>query len=363
MQLVILMFAIVVAGVASLGAAPQDSFSHLIAFKNFSKFQKTKGTNVSETVLTSPVLEVPLNWNELVVSWNADAPPGTHLKIEARGIYSNRTTKFYNLGIWSADNSSIERQSMRGQKDDDGTVSTDTLILNEAGAKAELRLTLTASSQGAQPRLKFLGLSFCDTSAEPVAREPFKPAWGKELDVIDRSQNAYPDEKGWCSPTSVSMVLDYWSKKLKRSELALDVPELVPVIYDKGWGGTGNWPFNTAFVGSFKKMRAYVTRLSDISELERWTAAGFPVVISSPWHLLQDGRKSTGSGHIVVCTGFTPEGDVVINDPGTDPKGPARREYKRGNVIKAWKKSNNTVYLIYPENAKIPKDELEHWEK
>ncbi|MFN7141701.1 MAG: peptidase C39 family protein, partial [Limisphaerales bacterium] len=329
----------------------------------FSKFTKEKGSAPGETVLTSPVYEVPIHWNELIVSWNANAPKGSVLKVEARGIYPERSTKFYNMGIWSPDNTVIERQSVRGQKDEDGNVSTDTLILNKPGAKAQIRLTLTGNSSGQAPRLKFIGLSFCDTKAQPTTRQSSQSAWGKELDVIGRSQNAYPDEKGWCSPTSVSMVLDHWSKKTKRTDLALDVPELVPVIYDKGWGGTGNWPFNTAFVGSLPGMRAYVTRFSDITELERWTEAGFPVVISSPWHLLQDGRKSTGSGHIVVVRGFTKEGDVVINDPGTNPKNDVRHVYKRKNVINAWKKSENTVYLIYPEKAKLPEDLWGHWER
>ena len=345
----------------SASAAPRDTFSYFIGLDRFSKFEKSRGTETNETVLTSPQFSIPIAWNEFVASWNADAPSGSHLKIEARGIFPDHTTKYYTMGLWSKDNTGVERQSVRGQKDDDGNVSTDTLVLNKPGAKLQLRVSLFASLKGEKPTLKFIGLSFCDTDAQPASREPNRSAWGKEVVTVERSQNAYPDEKGWCSPTSVSMALDYWAKKINRPEMALDVPQLVPVIFDKAWGGTGNWPFNTAFVGSFKGMRAYVTRFSDISELELWTQAGIPVVISSPWSLLEDGRRSTGNGHVVLCTGFTETGDVVINDPGTNPKDRVRHVYKRQNVINAWKKSNNTVYLIYPENAKIPKDKSEHW--
>lgn len=345
----------------SAPAQPADRFSYFIGLDRFANFTKTQGETPDEVVLTSPIFEVPINWNELVPSWNADAPKGSYLKVEVRGVYPDHTTKYYHLGVWSPDDSKVARQSVRGQRDADGNVSTDTLILNRHGAGAQIRLTL-GGQNGALPRLKFTGLSFCDGTARPTIRASRQTAWGKELDVIGRSQNAYPDEKGWCSPTSVSMVLDYWSKKLNRKDLALDVPDLVPAIFDKNWGGTGNWPFNTAFAGSFPGMRAYVTRFSDITELEQWVEAGFPVVISSPWHLLQDGRKSTGSGHVVVVRGFEKNGDVIINDPATDPKGSARCVYKRQNVINAWKKSNNTVYLIYPENAKIPFDQFRHWD-
>ena len=40
----------------------------------------------------------------------------------------------------------------------------------------------------------------------------------------------------------------------------------------------------------------------------------------------------------------------------------ARRVYLREKVANAWKKSKNTVYLIYPETAKVPADRLGHWD-
>ena len=82
------------------------------------------------------------------------------------------------------------------------------------------------------------------------------------------------------------MVLRRWSQKLDRPEMFVDVPEVVKAIYDDDFGGTGNWPFNTAFAGSFSGMRAYVTRLSDIHELEQWVVAGIPPVVSVSYDLL-----------------------------------------------------------------------------
>ena len=83
---------------------------------------------------------------------------------------------------------------------------------------------------------------------------------------------------------------------------------------------TGNWAFNTAFAGNLEGLRAYVTRFSDISELEDWIAAGIPVIISARYDLLQDGRADDFNGHLTVCRGFTDSGDLIINDPWTDVK-------------------------------------------
>ncbi|MDQ6631416.1 MAG: peptidase C39 family protein [Verrucomicrobiota bacterium] len=341
----------------------KDGFSHFIAIKKFSDFKKSTSDNPNEIIFTSPEISTPIAWNELVVSWNADAQKETYLKVEARGIYADHSTKFYTLGLWSPDTEKFPRESVQDQKDSDGNVDTDTLTLEKPGAKIQLRMTLGSAEKIQKPTLKFLGLSFCDTKAKPSSSSPNKSAWGKVLPVIERSQNSYPEEQGWCSPTSLSMVLTHWSKITRRKELALDVPEVARAVFDKNYG-TGNWPFNTAFAGSFQGMRSYVTRFSSATELEDWIAAGIPVIISAPWHLLSPDRGNTGAGHLVVCVGFTENGDFYINDPGTNPKTDrVRHIYKRENVLNAWSKSHNTVYLVYPESAKIPKDQFHHWER
>jgi hypothetical protein len=67
---------------------------------------------------------------------------------------------------------------------------------------------------------------------------------------------------------------------------------------------------------------------------------------------------------LVVCIGFTENGDVVINDPATNlAKGQhVRHIYKRANVINAWRNSRNTVYLIYPEATNPPASPFGHWD-
>ncbi|HUD49863.1 MAG TPA: C39 family peptidase [Candidatus Baltobacteraceae bacterium] len=325
-----------------------------IGIHKFEDFQTDTATN-GDVVQLSPVIKPPIQWNELIASWNAAPITGT-MKVEARGIYPDHQTKFYTLGVWS---SSAQRHSARGQKDADGNVRTDTWIVKRPGAGAQLRVTWS----GATPGLKFLGLSFLDNRARPDPLPPNRAAWGVIIATPERSQHSYPQEQGWCSPTSLSMVLARWSDVLRRPELDVDVPKVAESIFDSSFG-TGNWPFNTAFAGSFEGMRAYVTRFSDISELEDWIVAGIPVVISAPWHLLQPGRTDTGSGHLTVCIGFTETGDVVINDPATNlQKGQhVRHIYTRQNVINAWRQSRNTVYLVYPESAKLPADRFGHWD-
>jgi uncharacterized protein YvpB len=301
----------------------------------------------------------PIDWDELIVSWNV--APGVHLKVEARTIYPSHATRYYTMGLWSDDPARFPRESVRRQRDEDGLVRMDTLMLSNATRKVQLRIT--AGGAGDQRMLKFVGLSFCNSTMPATALAPNRAAWGKVLEVPERRQAEYEGGGGWCSPTSLSMVLAYWSEQLHRPELNHTVPETADAISDGLRGDTGNWPFNTAYAGRYPGMRAYVTRLGDVSELEDWIAVGVPVIISVSSYLTNDRTNGPDNGHLIVCVGFTDKGDVVANNPGVSVRRNvrARQVYVREKVANAWKKSKNAVYLIYPETARIPPDRLGHW--
>ena len=287
-------------------------------------------------------------------------PLDGYLKVEARAISATHTSRWYVMGLWSGDPRLHPRESVRRQNDEDGKVDTDTLILKRAADRFQLRLTMGAAGKQ-KPKLKFASVSLLDTSTHPEPFAPNRAAWGKIIEVPERSQMAYENGGVLCSPTTVSMLLAYWSQKLKRPELDHDVPEVVRGVYDPKWGGTGNWVFNTAYAGSLAGMRAYTARLSDVSELEAFVARGIPVGLSLCYNRLR-GKSREPSGHLVVCVGFTENGDAVINDPGTSKN--VRKVFARANLIDAWAYSKNAVYLIYPEKFrnKLPKDRFGHWD-
>ncbi|PYK59509.1 MAG: hypothetical protein DME21_13040 [Verrucomicrobia bacterium] len=310
-----------------------------IGFTNFSAFTNGRGESPDESAFVSPGIATQIKWDELVVSWNADLPKGVVLKIETRAIYPAHSTRFYTMGIWSGTAEDRRRMSVKDQKDNDAEVLTDTLALKAPCDRVRIRLILSGAGNVPTPPLKFLGLSFADKKYEAPVLPPNRTAWGKSIAVPERSQLDFPEgEQSWCSPTSTSMMLAYWANKSNRPELNQAVPEVAKEVFDPNWPGTGNWPFNMAYAGSFSGMRAYVSRFSDVSELAR------------------DGPD----GHLVVCVGFTEKGDVIVNDPGTRQQ--IRHVYPRENLVKAWARSQNTVYLIYPQGANIPDDRFGHWD-
>ncbi len=329
-----------------------------IGLNDLKDFASAPGTNRGEVVLTSREFTTRILWNELIVSWNVDMPKDSYLRTEARAVYPNGSTKFYVMSLWSSNPAKYPRECVKGQKDSDGDVDTDTLVLNQKAERLQLRLTLGGDAKKL-PKVRFLGFAVLDNTTQPPRLPPNRAAWGKTLPVLERSQMAYEGGDVWCSPTTISMLLDFWSKKLSRPDLARDVPGVVQGVYDKQWGGTGNWVLNTAYAGSFSGLRAYVTRMSDVAELEDWIAHGMPVGLSLCYNRLR-GKSRVPSGHLVVCVGFTKNGDPVINDPGTSKN--VRKVFPRANLVDAWTYSKNAAYIIIPEKATPPKDRFGHWE-
>ncbi len=362
LSILLLLQAAILSGCKAFSTSAGGGFAYFAGMDDFSEFTRSQNES-GEMILLSPEIKSEISWNELIVSWNADAAPGTFLKIEARAISPGHTSKFYVLGDWSPDNKTFPRSSVHDQKDADGSVDTDTLILTQLANAAQIRVTL-GGTNSARPNLKYLGASFSNTRIPAVRTAPHHAAWGKLITTPERSQHGYPDAKGWCSPTAVSMALSHWAEILNRPEMNLAVPEVARSVYDNSYGGTGNWAFNAAFAGSFSGMRSYVTRCDDISEVEEWIAAGIPVILSARWDWLRPGRPFDPEGHLIVCIGFTDNGDVVVNDPAAhlDRGQTVRQIYRREDVVHSWTKSHQVVYLVYPVDANTPENRYGHWE-
>lgn len=339
-------------------AASEHRGARFFGWADFSRWQRSE--TGSEQTWCSPVFDCEFRWDELVLSWNAETPSTTGLRFGARAFKRESHTGYYILGLWTETPGTFLRQSVAKQKDNDGEVRTDTLVLREPRNSAQVRVTLNRAGAGGWPRLRFLGAVVSGPVEQLKPLAPDRSAWGRTIDVPCRSQVDYPEGiSAWCSPTCVSMLLAHWARVLKRPELDKDVPTVARGVHDPVWGGTGNWSFNTAYAGSFPGLRAYVTRLSDVSEIEAWVARDVPVVASVCYDTLRGRPRTRDSGHLVIIVGFTNKGDVVANDPGTRQQ--MRRTFTRTNFTKAWAHSNRTVYMIYPSGWRAPRDRFGHW--
>ena len=127
-------------------------------------------------------------------------------------------------------------------------------------------------------------------------------------------------------------------------------------MFDHGYDGTGNWPFSTAYAAS-RTGAAFVTRLRDLTEVERLVAEGIPVVASIAFgrYQLVGAPISSSSGHLLVIVGFTGYGDVVVNDPAAPSNASVRRTYYRAQLERAWLTgSGGTAYVVHDAAHPLP---------
>jgi uncharacterized protein YvpB len=332
---------------------PRVPGGELHSWDRFDSFhQSTNGTG-GEVVWDGPVTRSRDGWNELIASWNVDAPEGTAVQVSARAFREQEPGGWFLLGSWSRGTNGGLRHSFGRQPTAEGEVATDVLRLHQPAGAFQLRLAMSRRAGLPWPEIRFLAVALDDTRRSAAPRPSNHQAWGRSLAVPQISQHAYDGGRSWCSPTCLAMVLGYWADRLHRPSLRLEVPAVAAGVFDPVWHGTGNWPFNTAFAGSLPGMRAYVTRLDDLSDLEPFILKGIPVVASVSLNRLRQRPAQPDDGHLVVVTGFERHGDVWVNDPDTThppvPGKSVRRLYSRQAFEAGWAASHRTVYLIQPE--------------
>jgi len=215
---------------------------------------------------------------------------------------------------------------------------------------------------------------------------PAGPLGGAEsitLPVPQYSQNIhtgeYPQYDGggeaWCSPTSTEMVVEYWGRHPTPAQLSWVNPSYAdPSVdmaargtYDYDYQGAGNWPFNAAYAASYG-LDAHVTRLHSLTELESYIRRGIPVVTSQSFQASElTGANYSTSGHLMVVVGFTPSGDVVVNDPASSSDPAVRNVYQRHQFETVWLRterplpgggggggSGGVAYIITPHGTTLP---------
>jgi len=308
---------------------------------------------------TSPEITATFNYKDAIASWNAITPAGSWLEVQFRAQYGTRWSKWYVLGIWAADTSTVARHSVNAQGDTDGFVATDTFVSSnkkETTNKFQLKLRLFSADGSALPAVQNASLAYSTEPPKSAGVSAGNPAlWGKLLDVPECSQMVYPDGgEVWCSPTSTSMVLGYLDHDTGPCEPR--VRAAVEGVYDWIYNGHGNWPFNTAYAATFG-YESYVVRFTSLAKAEEFIAAGIPVIMSIAWgkgDLTGSGVDST-NGHLLVLVGFDASGNPTINDPASPTDDTVQRTYLRSEFEPLWlQASGGTVYLIYPSSASIP---------
>ncbi|MBI3552193.1 MAG: C39 family peptidase [Elusimicrobia bacterium] len=294
-------------------------------------------TTAASATLQSGVIETPAPFDDLVGSWNAKIPPLAGLKMQARVLVGSEWSGWFDLAAVGKDGF----ESVEKQENDFGFVDVDTLKLKKPAKAFRYRFLLSAPSRAVVLRLAAMTVS----NAEVPDLAPFQPGpWVTELKARPRSQTVEQEKykHDICSPTSLSMVLEFWGDRLPTVEVAERVRDQKTAIF-------GHWPFNAAVAGDLG-LESYVARLDGMEDLQEEIAQGRPVVVSLTYgegELKGSPIKKT-KGHLLVVAGFDFKGDVIALDPAAPPDS-VRRVYDRKEFWSAWRlKKRGLAYLVGP---------------
>ena len=308
---------------------------------------------------TSPEITTPFNYTEAIASWNAVTPASSWVEVQFRAQYGTRWSKWYSLGIWASDTSTVNRHSVKLQGDADGFVAVDTFVSSakkQTTNKFQLKLRLFSADGSAAPTVQNASVTYSTSAPKSGTVSTGKPAnWNTLLNVPKCSQMVYPDGgEVWCSPTSTSMVLGYWG--VMPGDCEPRVRATKDGVYDWIYDGHGNWPFNTAYAAA-QGYEAYVARFSSLTKAEGYVKAGVPVVMSIAWgkNDITGSTIPSTNGHLLVLVGFDSNGNPIINDPAASSDASVQVTYLRSEFEPLWlEASGGTVYLIYPAGTSVP---------
>ena len=303
-------------------------------------------TRDGAAVWTGPWCEPGFTVADLVASWQVTAPAGAWVEVSAQ---ARGARTWHHLASWQPGSRPRHRSSPTG----DPEVDTDVWRPSAGTDAYRLRITLHPSRTGTLPTLGRVGAVVAAGRARRDTSSPLRRT-GRVLDVPRLSQMTWKDVGGlgWCSPSSVAMVLSHAGTLPPTT----DIPAAAAEVFDPAYDGTGNWSFNAAWAATLAG-HAFVTRLLDLRDAERFVDAGIPLVasVAYPRGALRGAPTRGTDGHLVVIRGFTADGDVVTNDPGAPTERSVRRTYDRGQFERAWLDGpGGLVYVAHRDDQALP---------
>lgn len=308
-------------------------------------------------VYTSPVIHSQ-PFDELVMSWNAETPVGSSIRVEAQVEVEGKWTPWFSWGEWSSWGKS--GSAVKGSGTELASMEIDTLTVRK-GKKAtaiRYRVQLKGEFSTMSPKVALL-------AATVNGKAQAKPAISQEvqdclLEVPQLSQTLRDPRiaSRICSPVSVTMLLNYYGVPVIPEETAWQV-----VDHSQDNVPFGNWSLNCAYPAVFG-LEAYVAHFSSMEELRTELLAGRPVAASLVYRnseevkeelpVLHNAPIEATEGHLVVVRGWVhKEGKeyVVVNDPAAKTNEEVKRLYLAEEFERAWTKYAYVVKL--PANKGI----------
>lgn len=308
----------------------------------------------SASIMTTETINPGFSFTQLILSWNAsitDTSSNLIFDVDVSG--DSLKWNSFDYQVWG---SQIDVGSpFSGAKSIDGVgeVKTDYLVLEKPMRYARVRVAAVGLPGANGVALRRLSLSFSADDSDwktynKIHGTLAKPEYGKiKLAVPYFTQRNLPSNLSGncCSPTSVSMVLNYFGK-------AIDPEEFAHMVYDPRGDMYGNWPHNAAAAYNVAGGKTWVDTHCSFDEIYDEVASGKPVVISIAYgydELPNSPIHEASEGHLITVVGFDGPDTVICNDSAGHNAGDGVVHYPRKELQEIWQKHGGVAYHIWPD--------------
>lgn len=293
-------------------------------------------------------------FTELILSWNA-------LRPKAKGKFSfyvsvkhNYWSGWYRIAEWSTNS----QQTFVNTKNPFVHCKHVRLELEKNRKASAFRIKAVAQNGASLKNLKALFVCLSDMKKFCVNKPNLKLSSVKARRIIPQSQMTlnHPRHRDLCSPTSLSMVVNYFlgsSKSLKDY-----IPEFAKKVHDDSYLDIyGNWILNVAQAYDSTKGNVFfrVQRLNGFNELYYFLSKQTPVAVSVRGYL-KGGAKPYDNGHFILVVGWDQKRQAFLCiDPAFSPNSKTLRAYNVDSFLTAWGTSRNLSYVALPRETILKK--------
>lgn len=212
--------------------------------------------------------------------------------------------------------------------------------VNQPLLSARLLLAVDASFALDQvPALLCISIHTTQKTMEAQAKDILPAAL--QLDIPAKSQmlEEATIARHVCSPTSVSMVLDYYGRSTQ-------VHQVISAAQHRPSGLYGVWPANI-YAASRWGILGYLLAFSHWDTARRLLAQKIPLIASVQYNAgeLSNAAIAQTTGHLLVISGYDAD-NVYVNDPAANSADRVKRQYDLTEFKRIWLDCGGIAYVL-----------------
>lgn len=267
-------------------------------------------------------------FKELILSWNVRDLNAARISFKVSVGKNDVFTHEFVLGIWE------KEQQQTFQSPSTSTVSSGgTSISNRDPNHDQIKISFSVIPNY-DDGFKINNISVTTKKDDTPIFVNEHRLENIELNVPRINQMSIPNIGNViCSPTSTTMVLNYYGYNYDPVEIARRVKGTKYSIY-------GNWSFNVAVAGAHDDIYSRVEYINNYGKIFDYLQQGIPVVLSIKTNSVSElpgSPMAYPSGHLIVLIGFEYVNNAwhaVINDPAVYYNKDVRRLYPVDALMK-----------------------------